>query len=78
MVLPLIRGVDKGDYVKILFERGSKVEETREVIISDVSSVGDMTVDFDQLLALDVTLYQDSHAKYMVGFIIIFLICFCY
>jgi hypothetical protein len=67
VVLPLIRGIDKGDYLHVAFERGSHSAQTKEVMVAEVSSIGDTTIEFHETLNLDVTLYQQSsNGKYQV------------
>lgn len=53
-----MRGVAKGDFIKVSFERGSKSTETAEVAISNISSTGDMRIEFEETLSLGVTLYK--------------------
>jgi len=62
----VIRGVDRGDFLIVSLERGTHVVDTKEVKITDISSTGDMTVEFDEDLTLEATLYRDSQGSYQV------------
>ena len=73
VVLPPIRGIDKGDFLLVSFERGSKTTDSKEVKISDISSTGDMTIEFDENLVLDATLYRESSGTYQVFIFCIYL-----
>ena len=69
----MIRGVDRGDFLIVSLERGTHVVDTKEVKITDISSTGDMTVEFDEDLTLEATLYRDSQGSYQVLYILIFI-----
>lgn len=64
----MIRGVDRGDFLIVSLERGTHVADTKEIKITDISSTGDMTVEFDEDLTLEATLYRDSQGSYQVCF----------
>ena len=67
LLLPLIRGVDKGDYLRVVFERGQHVAETKEIQIKELDSDGNTTIVFNQHISLDVTLYKDSSGHFQVS-----------
>ena len=67
VVLPPIRGVDKGDYLHVSFERGTHSSDTKEVKLDDVSGVGDIKIPFNETLKLEVTLYRDGSGNYQVS-----------
>lgn len=60
-----ISGLDSGDDLNVLFERGDKSVSTSPKTLS-LSKKDSLTANFSEILRLDATLYKDSSGNYQV------------
>ena len=66
VVLPVMRGLEPGDLISLSFERGSKAVHSKEYSVAQMSHLGDMTTQINEVLSLSVTMYKDSHGEIQV------------
>lgn len=66
VVLPLIKSIKGGDYIKVSFERGTKCSETEEVVVIVAADSSEIKIIFEETLSLSVTLYKGKDGAYQV------------
>ena len=65
LVISSISGLDEGDDLNILFERGDKSVSSAAKTMS-ANRDDDLTATFNEILKLDCTLYRDSNGVFQV------------
>ena len=65
LVISSMTGLESGDDLSVLFERGDKSTSTSPKTMASGKN-GNLTTTFSEILRLDATLYKDSHGVYQV------------
>ena len=65
LVISSQTGLDDGDEITVLFERGDKSVSSASKTLSSLRNL-DHTANFSEILKLDATLYKDSHGNFQV------------
>ena len=67
LVISSISGLDSGDDLNILFERGDKSVSSSPKTLNNLEE-DDLTATFNEILKLDATVYKDGHGIFQVNF----------
>ena len=66
LVISTISGLDSGDDLNVLFERGDKSVSTAPKTLTSTRKDDNLTANFSEILRLDATMYKDSHGNFQV------------
>jgi hypothetical protein len=66
LVITPISGLDSGDDLNVLFERGDKSVSTAPKTLTESKKEKNLTANFSEILRLDATMYKDSHGHFQV------------
>jgi hypothetical protein len=66
LVITSISGLDSGDDLNVLFERGDKSVSTAPKTLTESKKDKNLTANFSEILRLDATMYKDSHGNFQV------------
>lgn len=66
LVITPISGLDSGDDLNVLFERGDKSVSSAPKTLTESRKDKNLTADFSEILRLDATMYKDSHGVFQV------------
>lgn len=66
LVITAISGLDSGDDLNVLFERGDKSVSSGPKTLTESKKDKNLTANFSEILRLDATLYKDSHGIFQV------------